>query len=75
MALSRNEKAVVAVVLLGGLLPIWGSGMNRGLTAYQFIYNHTIWGPRPMYVPEEYTQSGEPLFRVSGLGRRPRALR
>ena len=75
MALSDGEKGALVAIGLAGLLPIWGSGMNRGLNAYQFLYNHTIWAPRPMYVPNEFLANGEALWDEStrerlGVGRR-----
>lgn len=34
-------------------LPIFRSGGRTGLTYWEWIYNHTIWGPPVEYVPEE----------------------
>ena len=39
-------------------LPVWRSGMREHLNFWQFVRNHTIWGPPVAYVPEEeYTRS------------------
>ncbi len=49
-----------ALILLGlGFLPIWRSGLRENLNFYQFIINHTIWGPEVEYIPEEMLTAGE----------------
>jgi len=56
-----SEKTVAVIIGLGllGLIPVWRSGLRENLNFYQFIGAHTIWGPEPTYVPEEYLTQGE----------------
>lgn len=45
------------LLILGGVLcftlPIFRSGGRTGLTFFEFIKEHTIWGSPIQYVPEE----------------------
>jgi hypothetical protein len=50
---SKKERQIIGVVMLLSLFPIWRSGGRTGLNFWQFIFNHTIWGPPIEYVPEE----------------------
>ena len=52
------SKWIIGGVLLAAALPVWRSGDLKMLSFYQFMYNHTIFAPRPMYVPVEYTIDG-----------------
>lgn len=49
------------LVILGGigLLPVWRCGLRENLNLYEFILNHTIWGPPVEYIPEELLTAGE----------------
>lgn len=49
------------LVILGGLalLPVWRCGLRENLSFYEFIINHTIWGPPVEYIPEELLTRGE----------------
>lgn len=62
--MSRVEIIGLGIVIGGliALLPIWTSGLRRGLTFFDFVRAHTVFDPKPVtYVPEElYTQ---PLTR------------
>ncbi len=50
--------ALALAVVGASFLPVWRSGMRENLDLWQFIGNHTIWGPPVAYVPEEeYTRS------------------
>lgn len=52
-------KAAAVILGLGvlGSLPVWSCGMRRHLTFWEFILDHTVFGPEPEYIPEElYTQ-------------------
>ena len=40
-------------VALATNIPVWRSGGRTGLTFWQFLFNHTIWGPPVEYIPEE----------------------
>lgn len=46
---------------LGGIaaftVPVFSSGLRRNLTFARFIYNHTIFGDFPLYVPREITET------------------
>ncbi len=35
------------------LLPVFRSGLVDNMNFWQWIYNHTIWGPPVEYIPEE----------------------
>ena len=43
------------IILLGALslIPIWRSGGRENMTFWGWLYNHTIFGPKVEYVPEE----------------------
>lgn len=49
--LKRLGVAVVAVGVF--TIPIFRSGGRQNLTMFQWIINHTIFGPPVEYVPEE----------------------
>ncbi len=54
-----SGKAVAVILGLGvlGSLPVWSCGLRKRLTFYEFVLDHTIFGPDPEYVPQElYTQ-------------------
>jgi hypothetical protein len=44
---------VLPVVLLLSLLPVWRSGLRDGLNFWQWIWNHTVFGPPIEYIPQE----------------------
>jgi hypothetical protein len=49
------SKGSFIVLLAGlGLLPVWRSGLRTHLNFYEFIVNHTVFGPQVEYIPEEY---------------------
>jgi len=51
--------AVVVFLGLGvlGSMPVWSCGLRKRLTLWEFVLDHTVFGPDPEYVPEElYTQ-------------------
>lgn len=45
----------VGLITLGiaSLFPIWRSGGREDLNFWEWIWNHTIWGPPVEYIPEE----------------------
>jgi hypothetical protein len=46
---------------IGSFVPVWRSGRRGNLTFWQFVLNHTIFGPEVEYVPEEdYTRIALP---------------
>ena len=73
-------KAAAVIVGLGvlGCLPVWSCGLRRRLTLWEFVLDHTIFGPSPEYVPEElYTQplSEQELQQLCALHEAQRVLR
>ena len=52
-----QRPATLLVITLGivvlGNLPIWGCGLRRGITFWEFVKLHTVFGLEPEYVPEE----------------------
>ena len=46
------------LLLMGSILPVFRSGLRGQLTLWEFIINHTIWGPEVEYIPEEMLTSG-----------------
>ena len=54
------SKGTWLVVLGGiGLLPVWRCGLRENLNFYEFILNHTVWGPAVEYIPEELLTDGK----------------
>ena len=51
--LSNKQKGRIVVLGTASMLPVWRSGGRSGLTFWGWIWNHTIFGPRVEYVPEE----------------------
>lgn len=52
---SKNTGKVVCLFLFAAALtlPVFRSGLRTNLTFVEWILNHTIWGPKVEYVPEE----------------------
>ena len=46
-------KVVLPVLGIASLIPIWRSGLQEDLNFWEFILNHTIYGPAVEYIPEE----------------------
>lgn len=51
--LTSNQKAAIVGGVVFSLLPIWRSGGRTGLNLWEWLINHTVWGPPIEYVPEE----------------------
>lgn len=52
--ITKNQKILLLVLVVGALtIPIFRSGMRDNLTFWQFLINHTIFGPPVEYVPSE----------------------
>ncbi len=53
--LTVDEKTKTGLVGIGilSLLPIFRSGGREKLNAWEWLWNHTIWGPPVEYIPEE----------------------
>ena len=56
-----SEKKAAMIIGLGflGFLPFWRCGLRENLNFYEFVINHTIFGPPVEYIPEEYLTRGE----------------
>lgn len=48
-----NKKVAILGIGVIGLLPFWRSGGRKDLNFYEWVWNHTVWGPPIEYVPEE----------------------
>lgn len=54
---SQQTKGIVLVVGAASIIPVWRSGGREGLTFWGWIWNHTIFGPKVEYIPEEDYQA------------------
>ena len=52
--LTDKQQGIILVVGALSLLPVFRSGLRDGLNFWEWVYNHTIWGPDVEYIPEEY---------------------
>lgn len=60
---------VLVLLFMSFGLPIFRSGMRENLNFWQFILNHTIWGPPVEYIPEElYMDELRPADYPEDLG-------
>ena len=59
--MKKWEKLAVGTAVAASFtIPIFRSGGRTGLTFWQWVWNHTIFGPPVEYVPEEdYTRELE----------------
>jgi hypothetical protein len=48
-----NQQKVIIGLGAASLLPIFRSGLVTHMNFWQWVYNHTIWGPPVEYIPEE----------------------
>jgi len=55
MAVKTSTIAVLG--LAATLLPVWRSGGREHLNFWEFVLNHTVFGPPVEYVPEEDYQN------------------
>lgn len=54
------NKGTFWVIMAGvALLPVWRCGLREKLTFYEFVINHTVFGPPVQYLPEELLTRGE----------------
>ncbi|MBU0598982.1 hypothetical protein KKF61_08430 [Patescibacteria group bacterium] len=57
-------KGTIVILGAASLVPVWRSGGRKNMTFWGWIWNHTVFGPRVEYVPEEdYTAE---LCKVAG---------
>ena len=62
-------QVLLAAVGVGAFaIPLFSSGLRRNLTFARFMYNHTIFGDYPLYVPREKAipPPGEPELAPTG---------
>lgn len=59
--LDRTERLLLLVALFAAALPVWGMGQRRGISLYEMLWRHTVFAPRPMYIPREYEADGRPV--------------
>lgn len=51
--LTNRQKTGIVVGVVASLLPVWRSGGRENMTFWGWLWNHTIFGPKVEYVPEE----------------------
>lgn len=51
--MQQKHITLLALLLLISLIPIWRSGLRENQSFWEFVLNHTIWGPPVEYIPEE----------------------
>ena len=54
-----SKASLLIIIGALGLVPVWRCGLRENLNFYEFILNHTIWGPEVEYIPEEMLTRGE----------------
>ena len=52
--MTKGEKTVLAGFAVLSLIPIWRSGLREDMNLWQWVANHTVFGPPSEYVPEKY---------------------
>jgi hypothetical protein len=54
--LTNKQKSLLIVggAAAASFLPVWRSGGRENLNFWEFIINHTIFGPPVEYIPEEF---------------------
>jgi hypothetical protein len=58
---TKGKKIALVLFLGASLLPIWRSGLRENMNLWQWVNNHTIFGPASEYVPEEYYLPTRPI--------------
>ncbi len=48
------SKDVAFLLVAASFLPVWRSGLRDDMNFWQFVLNHTVWGDKVEYIPEEY---------------------
>lgn len=54
-----SKGAVLVILGALALVPVWRCGLRENLSFYEFVVNHTVFGPPVEYIPEEYLTRGE----------------
>jgi len=52
--MTKGEKIALIGFGVFSLLPIWRSGLREKMILWEWIANHTIFGPPSEYLPREY---------------------
>lgn len=51
------SKNLLLILLAASFIPVFRSGGRGSLNFWEFVWNHTIWGPDVEYIPEEDYQN------------------
>lgn len=51
--MTRGQKLTIVLVAFS-LLPIWTSGLRERMNLFEFLANHTVFGPPAEYLDEEH---------------------
>jgi len=51
--MNKPTKTLLLVVALAAAIPVWRCGLDKGITAYEWLWHHTNWGPEVTHVPRE----------------------
>ncbi len=54
MVMTKGEKIALGGFIILSFLPIWRSGLRENMILWEWIVNHTIFGPPSEYIPEDY---------------------
>lgn len=52
--MTQGKKAALVIFICASSLPIWRSGLRENMNLWQWIINHTVFGPPSEYLPEEF---------------------
>jgi hypothetical protein len=64
--LTTNQKGMLIIAGAATFLPIFRSGLRDNLNLWEWLWNHTIWGPKVEYIPEEQYESAICITRRAG---------
>jgi len=53
MPTDKQKRVLMVVGISSSFLPVWRSGGRTELTFWEWVFNHTVWGPPVEYIPEE----------------------
>jgi len=48
-----SREVIFTTIVLSFILPIFRSGGRSNLNFWEWVFNHTIFGPKVEYIPEE----------------------
>lgn len=52
--MTKNKEIALMGFVALSLVPIWRSGLRQNMNLWEWIINHTVFGPPSEYIPEEY---------------------